>query len=104
MTNLEITARITSVEPICFKVDSTKLAIDSTVTMYFSRTEDLKYELEATRTDENLSLRSVYDRLGKMIDFIETISTNTRSTISSKTWSGPNGGNMNFWIEVEVLD
>lgn len=104
MTNLEISARITSAEPILFKVDSTKLALDSAVSMCFSRTEDLKYELEFTRTDENLSLRSVYNKLGSVIGFIEGISTNTKSTISSKTWSGPNGGSVNFYIEVEVLD
>lgn len=107
MTNLKIYTHVTSITPVAFKVDRSKVSPlterGGTITFTFSQDDTGKHVSEITHLGEDLSLSQALDYLQRTVAFIETIVPKHKAMLSSRTVSGSNNGIIEFSIIVEEI-
>ena len=102
--NLQINTTIISDYPLNFAISMERLARASTVSMTFSRTEDLKYQMYVENFYEGVNLRTVSTRLDRITRFIQGIAPiHTFEIVSGKILGAENSICFNIQVAVEHL-
>ena len=102
--NLQINTTITSDFPLNFAISMERLARASTVSMTFSRTEDLKYQMHVESFYEGVNLRTVSQRLDRVTRFIQGIAPIHKfEIVSGKILGAENSICFNIQVAVEDL-
>ena len=102
--DLQINTTITSDYPLNFAISMERLARASTVSMTFSRTEDLKYLMYVENFYEGVNLRVVSQRLDRLTRFIQGIAPIHKfEIVSGKILGAENSICFNIQVTVEHL-
>lgn len=102
--DLQINTTITSDYPLNFAISMDHLARDATVSMLFSRTEDLKYQMYVENFYEGVNLRIVAQRLDRVTQFIQGIAPIHKfEIVSGKILGAENSICFNIQVTVEHL-
>ena len=102
--HLQINTTIISDYPLNFAISMERLARDTTVTMTFSRTEDLKYQMYVESFYEGVNLRTVSQRLDRVTRFIQGIApVHTFEIVTGKILGAENSICFNIQVAVEHL-
>ena len=102
--HLQINTTIISDYPLNFAISMERLARDTTTTMTFSRTEDLKYQMYVESFYEGVNLRAVSTRLDRVTRFIQGIAPiHTFEIVTGKILGAENSICFNIQVTVEHL-